>query len=87
MNIAYVRVSTIEQNEERQIINDGIQKLKNDAKTQEIIYQAYVSAKDIIEQYLVNMGKLVGEDYTVEWIKVPEESPTITTEPTSSTKE
>ncbi len=73
--------------EERQIINDGIQKLKNDAKTQEIIYQAYVSAKDIIEQYVVNMGKLVGEDYTVEWIKVPEETPTIVTEPTSSTTE
>lgn len=59
--------------EERQIINEGIQKLKSDAKTQEVIHQAYNSAKDVLEQYVINVGRLIGEDYTVEWIKVPDD--------------
>ena len=57
--------------EERQIIREGVEKLKHDAKTQEVIYQAYSSAKKVLEQYVINMGKLIGEEYTVEWIKVP----------------
>ena len=60
--------------EERQIINEGIQKLKEDAKTQEVIYQAYSSAKNVLEQYVINMGKLMGEDYSVEWLTVAEET-------------
>lgn len=58
--------------EERQIINEGIQRLKNDKKTQDVIDQAYNSAKNVLEQYVINVGKLIGEDYTVEWIKVPD---------------
>lgn len=65
--------------EERQIINAGTQKLMNDAMTQEIIYQAHNSAKDTIEQYVVNMGKLIGKEYTVEWLESPnDESAEIT---------
>lgn len=73
--------------EERQIINEGIQKLKSDAKTQEVIYQAYKSAQDVLEQYVINMGKLIGEDYTVEWIKVPDEGQVVTDDTTGSTME
>lgn len=73
--------------EERQIINEGIQKLKSDAKTQEVIHQAYNSAKDVLEQYVINMGKLIGEDYTVEWIKVPDDVQVVTDDPTSSATE
>lgn len=71
--------------EERQIINEGIQQLKSDAKTQEVIDQAYNSAKDVLEQYVINMGKLIGEDYTVEWIKVPDNVKAETDDQTSST--
>ena len=73
--------------EERQIINEGIQKLKSDAKTQEVIYQAYNSAKDVLEQYVINMGKLIGEDYTVEWIKVPDDVKVTADDQTGSTAE
>lgn len=73
--------------EERQIINEGIQKLKNDAKTQEVIHQAYNSAKDVLEQYVINVGKLIGEDYTVEWIKVPDDVKVTTDNQTGSTVE
>ena len=73
--------------EERQIINEGIQKLKNDAKTQEVIHQAYNSAKDVLEQYVINVGKLIGEDYTVEWIKVPDDVKVTTDDQTGSTAE
>lgn len=73
--------------EERQIINEGVQKLKNDAKTQEIIRQAHDSAKDTIEQYVVNMGKLIGKEYSVEWLKNPDKISTVTTDQTSSTTE
>ena len=73
--------------EERQIINEGIQKLKSDAKTQEVIHQAYNSAKDVLEQYVINMGKLIGEDYTVEWIKVPDDVQVATDDTTGSAAE
>ena len=58
--------------EERQIINEGVQRLKDDAKTQDVIFHAYSSAKDVLEQYVKNIGMLFGENYTVEWIKVPD---------------
>lgn len=61
--------------EERQIISDGINKLKKDAKTQEVIFQAYNSAKKIYEKYIINMGKLIGENYTVEWIEESNNTP------------
>ena len=75
------------QDEQMQIVNAGIEKLKNDAKTEEVIRQAYSSAKEVIEQYVMNVGKLIGEEYTVEWVEkpedikgVPNESDTLTTE-------
>lgn len=72
--------------EERQIINEGIQKLKNDAKTQEIIYQAHNSAKDTIEQYVINMGELIGKEYTVEWLKTPNGTTEVTNQTNSTTE-
>ncbi len=71
--------------EELQIINEGTKKLKDDAKTQEIIYQAHNSAKDTIEQYVVNMGKLIGKEYTVDWLDSPNEMSTETTDQANST--
>lgn len=73
--------------EELQTINDGTQKLKDDAKTQEIIYQAHNSAKDTIEQYVVNMGKLIGEEYTVEWLESPNNESVEATNQADSTTE
>lgn len=73
--------------EELQIINEGTQKLKDDAKTQEIIYQAHNSAKDTIEQYVVNMGKLIGEEYIVEWLESPNDKSTETTDQANSATE
>ena len=72
--------------EERQIINEGIQKLKNDAKTQEIIYQAHNSAKDTIAQYVINMGELIGKEYTVEWLKTPNGTTEVTNQTNSTTE-
>ena len=73
--------------EERQIINEGIQRLKNDKKTQDVIDQAYNSAKNVLEQYVINVGKLIGEDYTVEWIKVPDSVQTSTVSQSDSATE
>lgn len=73
--------------EERQIINEGIQRLKNDKKTQDVIDQAYNSAKNVLEQYVINVGKLIGEDYTVEWIKVPDSVQTSTVKQSDSATE
>lgn len=65
--------------EELQIINEGVDKLKNDSKTQDVIYQAHNSAKNVLEQYVVNMGKAIGKDYRVEWAKAPDEVQITTT--------
>ena len=59
--------------EENQIINSGVEKLKNDAKTREVVLYAYDSAKRIFEQYVDNLNKLTGENYTVEWIESTED--------------
>lgn len=71
--------------EEHKIINDGVEKLKNDAKTKEIITQAQENAKDVLERYVINVGKLVGEDYKVEWIKAPDNNQTAFIDQTDST--
>lgn len=71
--------------DERKIITDGVQRLKDDAKTQEIIHQAHDSAKDTIEQYVINMGNLIGKEYTVEWMKTPSETTPEIIEQTNST--
>lgn len=78
--------SDLTADEERQIIHDGIEKLKNDPKTQEVINEAYNSAKDVLEQYVVNMGKLIGEEYVVEWIKVSDSVQTPTDSAPASTE-
>lgn len=78
--------SDLTADEERQIIHDGIEKLKNDSKTQEVINEAYNSAKDVLEQYVVNMGKLIGEEYVVEWIKVSDSVQTPTDSAPASTE-
>ena len=36
-----------------------------------ILDQAYTSAKNTIEQYVINIGKLNGDEYTVVWITDP----------------
>lgn len=71
--------------EEHKIINAGTEKLKADAKTEEIITQAQESAKEVLEQYVMNVGKLVGEDYKVEWIKVSDNTQNDLVDATDST--
>ena len=73
--------------EERQIISEGVEKLKNDKKTDEIIRLADNSAKNVLEQYVINMSKLIGEEYTVEWIEVPKDIQAATDNPTDSATE
>ena len=70
--------------EEQKIINAGVEKLKNDAKTQEIITQAQESAKEVLERYVINVGKLVGEDYRVEWIKASDNTQNDSVDQTAS---
>lgn len=72
--------SDLTADEERKIIHEGIQKLLNDPSTQNVIDDAYNSAKDVLEQYVITMGRLIGEDYTVEWIQSSDDvqSPTET---------
>lgn len=62
---------TLEQ--ESQIIVEGTEKLKNDEMTKGVLDQAYKSAKDIIEQYVTNIGNLIGEEYKVVWVDNPED--------------
>lgn len=71
--------------EEHKIINAGSEKLKADAKTKEIITQAQESAKEVLEQYVMNVGKLVGEDYKVEWTKDSDNTQNDFGAPTDST--
>ena len=70
--------------EETKIINEGVEKLKNDSKTQEIIRQAQENAKDVLERYVTNVGKLVGEDYRVEWIETSDNNQNISVDQTDS---
>ena len=58
--------------EEREIISQATTRLKEDTKTQEVILQAYDSAKNVLEGYIINVGKMMGEDFTVEWISEPD---------------
>lgn len=74
-------------NDELNIVYEGIEKLKDDVKTQEIINIAYNSAKDVVEQYVVNIGKSVGEKYTVDWIELSDETLVATTKQASSVTE
>lgn len=71
---------------ETEIINAGVEKLKNDAKTKEIITQAQESTKEVLEQYVMNVGKLVGENYKVEWINDTDNKSNITTSQTDPTE-
>lgn len=71
--------------EERAIINEATEKLRKDATTREVITQAHASAKEVLEQYVINIGDLVGEKYTVKWVDVPNDSPDIVS--TTSTEE
>ncbi|MBR3755381.1 MAG: DUF4230 domain-containing protein [Clostridia bacterium] len=73
--------------DELRIVYEGVEKLRDDVKTQEIINIAYNSAKDLIEQYVVNVGKSVGENYTVDWIEVSNEIPAATAKQASSATE
>lgn len=57
--------------EEWDIITDATEDFKKDAITQRVINTAYKGAKDIIEQYVINVGNLLGEDYRVEWVENP----------------
>ena len=67
--------------EERQIVNEGVRKLQEDAKTQEVIVFAYNSARDVLEQYIINIGNMMGEEYSVEWVT---SSPDVQTETSES---
>lgn len=57
--------------EEWKIVNEGVQKLRDDAKTKEIVSQAYSSAKDILEMHILTIGRLEGKEYRVEWVNNP----------------
>lgn len=71
--------TTLTADDERRIISEGIEKLKNDTATKEVISQAYISAKKVLEQYVINVGKLMGENYTVEWLDSPKDAQVSTT--------
>ena len=70
--------ASLSPDEETAIMKDGVEKLKNDAETKAIITQADASAKNIIEKYVKNMGTLIGENYTVEWMEDPNIAPNST---------
>lgn len=45
------------------------EKMKENAESDEsILNQARNNAKEILKQYIVNVGKQMGQDYTVQWI-------------------
>lgn len=43
-------------------------KAKNDKS---ILKEAHNNAKDLIEQYIINIGKQIGQDFTVNWLEEP----------------
>ena len=58
--------------EESQIINSGLEKLRKDIKEEVTVY-AYNSAKRIFEQYVDNLNKLEGNNYRIVWVDNPED--------------
>lgn len=61
-------LNKITTDDERQIIIEANEKLKQDVEKQNIIKQSYESAKEIIEQYVTNVGEMLGKDYKVAWV-------------------
>ena len=71
--------------EANNIINNAKEKLKNDTQLQEVLQEARSSAKNVLENYVISVGKMIGETYTVEWVENSEDIPvTSTNEPITS---
>ena len=62
--------------DERELANTADREMKNDAQVNEaILSYAYENAKNILEQHVINAGKMIGKDYTVEWAVASEDIP------------
>lgn len=56
--------------------NEAFQQAQSDMKEKAsadttILNRAKNNAKKLIEEYIINVGKLIGEEYTVEWLDKP----------------
>ncbi|MBR5617140.1 MAG: DUF4230 domain-containing protein [Oscillospiraceae bacterium] len=57
--------------EEWLIVNEGVEKLRKDERTKDIIAQADSSAREILEKHIITIGRLEGKEYKVEWVNNP----------------
>lgn len=65
--------TTISDEDESQAFQDAQATMRKNAQSDEKnLKKAHDNTKDMIEQYIVNMGKLIGQEYQVEWIKKEE---------------
>ena len=64
--------TTITTDEVTKAFTQAQQEMKNFVKTDETtLNTAHLKAKEIIKQYIINVGKQVGQDYTVKWLDAP----------------
>ena len=66
--------------EEDEIFRKATEKFETDAQMKEVLVAARENTKNILEQYVKNIGELVGEKYTVEWVEEEDLQQTIDTE-------
>ena len=60
----------ISMEEKTNAFSEAQRKMKEEAQKDEVILgRAKENAKELIKQYIVNIGKLTGENYTVRWLK------------------
>ncbi len=65
----FTKITSEDQNEAFQQAQSGM-KEKASADTT-ILNRAKNNAKKLIEEYIINVGELIGEEYTVEWLDKP----------------
>ena len=58
---------------EDSIIRKATEKLKNEKQMKEVLRAARDNAKNVLEQYVKEIGKQMGKTYKVEWVEVLEE--------------
>ena len=55
--------------DESAILNQAQEDMKAEVQTQTYIFdQAYENAKNLLEEHVINVGRMMGKEYKVEWI-------------------
>lgn len=68
--------TTITTEEKATAFSEAQTTMKTNAESDNsILNQAHNNAKALLKQYVINVGKQIGEDYTVKWVENSQENP------------